>query len=110
MTASQIHIDLGWAESKAIITPSCAEQGIVKAISIVAILRSLLVSKVLVTIVAILPHPTARTNGMTDLPLNPIFLNPLSTRRASLGKYPLSSRSEKTMKKRDTIGKIIPKP
>ena len=71
---------------------------------------SLLVSSVLVTIVAILPQPTASTNGITLLPLKPIFLNQLSTSKASLGRYPLSSRIENTMKKRDTIGRIIPNP
>ena len=64
ITANQIHNDVGWVVSNAMITPSWAEHGIVRAMSTVAMLRSLSVSSVLVTIVAILPQPTAKTNGI----------------------------------------------
>ena len=83
---SHIHNVMGCEDNNDIITPSCAEHGIVKAMSIVAIILSRLVSRVRVVMVAILPQPTAKTIGIIERPLKPIFLKALSVKSASLGR------------------------
>jgi len=69
------------------------------AIRNVAIMRSLWVSRILVVMVAIVPQPRPSTIGSTALPLRPIFEKTLFERTAILGRYPLSSRNPKAMKK-----------
>ena len=68
------------------ITPSWAEQGIARASSSVAMIRSRTVSRVRVTIVAMVSQPKPSTIGMTARPVRPIFLKSRSTRSARRGK------------------------
>ena len=90
------------------ITPSCAEQGTARARRKVVIILSLLVSRILVVIVAIVSHPRPSTIGKTALPFRPITLNILLAMIASLGKYPESSSIAKAIKNVVVIGSIIP--
>jgi len=82
----QVTITPGESAARPKITPSWAEQGMASARRTVAITRSLTDSKVLVTMVAMVPQPKPRVIGMTARPERPIFLNNLSMRRESLGR------------------------
>ena len=82
----QIRVTIKFPERIPSITPSWAEQGIASARSIVAITLSLFVSRVLVTIVAMVPQPKPKVIGITALPLNPIFLKTLSISNAIRGR------------------------
>ena len=106
ITTDQISRLSGFLERIERIMPNCAEQGIARASRIFAISLSRFVSRVRVTIVAIVEQPNPSTIGITALPLSPIFLNMLSRSRPSLGRYPVSSIIENTRKKAPTIGSI----
>jgi len=58
-------------ETVAIITPNWAEQGTARASKSVAIILSRLVSKILVTKVAIVSHPNPRTSRDNRSPRKP---------------------------------------
>ena len=85
-TAIQVTRMPGLLDARAKITPNCAEQGIANASRMVVITLSLTLSKVLVTMVAMVPHPNPRVMGMTALPESPIFLKSLSTSRERRGR------------------------
>jgi hypothetical protein len=93
--------------SRAIITPSCAEQGTATDRSSVAMTRSRLVESVLVTMVAMVVQPKPSTIGMTARPLRPTFFRRRSASSASRGRYPTSSMNENTRKKSATMGRMI---
>ena len=70
--------------------------------------RSLLELRIRVDMVAIVPHPKPRTIGRTAFPFSPISRMSRSDKIESLGRYPLSSRRPKAMKKVPTTGRTIP--
>ena len=76
----------GVFDRSARITPSWAEHGIARASSSVAMIRSRTVSRVLVTMVAMVSQPNPSTMGITALPVRPILLKRRSTRSARRGK------------------------
>ena len=67
-------------------TPSWALQGIARASSTVAMTRSRIVSRVRVTMVAMVSQPKPSTIGMTARPLRPMCLKMRSTSIARRGK------------------------
>ena len=74
MIPTQASRSLGCPANIASITPSCAEQGIARESSKVAMTRSRLVSNVRVVIVAMVSQPKPNTIGMTARPLKTNFL------------------------------------
>ncbi len=107
-TRTQIPRASGLWPNKAKMRPSWAEQGTARAKRKVAMILSRVVSRVRVTTVAIVSQPSPRVKGMTARPLSPTFLHARSARRASRGRYPVSSRKEKKKKKVPTTGRMIP--
>ncbi len=94
----------GLSDSIPTITPSCPEQGTARARRNVVIILSRLDSRVLVTSVAMVSHPSPKVMGITARPVRPTTLRTLSARSDSLGRYPVSSSTENAKKKVPTIG------
>ena len=79
------------------ISPICGAQGIPRARIRVAMIRSRRVSRILVTMAAMVPHPKPRMIGMTALPLSPIREKSRLIMTSRRGRYPVSSRKENTI-------------
>ncbi len=67
-------------------TPICAAQGMLRASRKVAMTRSRLVSRIRVTMVAMVSHPKPRTRGITARPLRPMPLKRRSSIMARRGR------------------------
>ena len=88
-------------------SPICAEQGMAKAMRAMTMIFSLRDCRLRAVIVAMVLQPKPSTSGMTALPVMPIFSDTRRVRMARLGRYPMSSRSPKTRKKTERMGRTV---